>query len=226
MIEELLPDTVVTVEAYGHDEPGHPRLYPEEEAVVAQAVHKRRREFAAVRSCARRAMEKLGVPPQPVLPGERGAPRWPAGLTGSMTHCDGYCAAALVRAGDLASLGIDAEPDGPLPDGVLDTVALPAEQERLRRLGRDHPGTHWDRLLFSAKESVYKAWFPLTGQWLDFSEADIEIVVASGEPPYGSFRAELLVPGPVVGGRRLGHFEGRWTAGRGLVATAVAVPHD
>jgi 4'-phosphopantetheinyl transferase EntD len=225
MIEELLPDSVVTVEAHGQDEPVNTCLYPEEEAVVARAVHKRRREFAVVRSCARRAMEKLGVPPQPLLPGERGAPQWPAGLTGSMTHCDGYCAAALARSADLASLGIDAEPDGPLPEGVLDAVSLPAERERLLRLGHRHPGTHWDRLLFSAKESVYKAWFPLTEQWLDFSEADIAITVDPGPRPHGTLRAELLVPGPLVGGRRLGHFEGRWSAGRGLVATSVVVPH-
>ncbi|MDG9708792.1 4'-phosphopantetheinyl transferase family protein [Streptomyces sp. DH10] len=225
MIGELLPQTVVTVEAYGNEGADAP-LYPEEAALVARAVAKRRREFAVVRSCARRAMEKLGVPPQPILPGERGAPRWPAGLAGSMTHCDGYCAAALVRATDLASLGIDAEAHGPLPEGVLPAVALPAEAERLRRLAAQRPDIHWDRLLFSAKESVYKAWFPLTGKWLDFTEADIEISADPGEQPRGTFRATLLVPGPRVGDRRLGHFDGHWTADRGLVATAVAVPHD
>ncbi|MFD8232231.1 4'-phosphopantetheinyl transferase [Streptomyces sp. NPDC059696] len=218
MIEELLPRTVVTVETYGDSEADTP-LYPEEEALLTRAVAKRRREFAVVRSCARTAMEKLGVPPQPILPGERGAPGWPAGLAGSMTHCDGYCAAALVRATDLASLGIDAEVHGPLPEGVLPSVSLPAEAGRLRRLAADHPGIHWDRLLFSAKESVYKAWFPLTGKWLDFMEADIDLT------PDGTFRADLLVPGPWVGTRRLDHFEGRWTAGRGLIATAIAVPH-
>ncbi|MFH8973620.1 4'-phosphopantetheinyl transferase [Streptomyces sp. NPDC017890] len=225
MIEELLPDTVVTVEAHGHDDTGHLPLYPEEEAIVARAVAKRRREFTVVRSCARRAMEKLGVPAQPVLTGERGAPCWPDGLTGSMTHCDGYCAAALVRVTDLASLGIDAEPDGPLPDGVLPTVSLPVEAQRLRRLAEECPGVHWDRLLFSAKESVYKAWFPLTGQWLDFMEADIEISVDPVDPRRGTLSAALLVPGPTVGGRRLTHFHGRWTARQGLVATAVTVPH-
>ncbi|MEU1853190.1 4'-phosphopantetheinyl transferase superfamily protein [Streptomyces sp. NPDC019990] len=219
MIEDLLPQAVVTVEAYGHEGADTP-LFPEEAALLTRAVAKRRREFAAVRSCARRAMEKLGVPPQPVLPGEHGAPGWPAGLAGSMTHCEGYCAAALVRAADLASLGIDAETHGPLPEGVLTSVALPSEEKRLRRLADRCPGVHWDRLLFSAKESVYKAWFPLTGQWLDFMEADIELTADGG------FRATLLVPGPLVGGRRLDHFDGRWTAGRGLVATAVAVPHD
>ncbi|MGZ3118865.1 4'-phosphopantetheinyl transferase family protein [Streptomyces sp. H62] len=225
MIEDLLPATVVTVEAHGRDDAGHLPLYPEEAALVARAVDKRRREFTAVRSCARRAMEKLGVPAQPVLHGERGAPQWPSGLVGSMTHCDGYCAAALVRATDLASVGIDAEPDGPLPDGVLPGVSLPVEAERLRRLARERPGLHWDRLLFSAKESVYKAWFPLTGQWLDFMEADIEISVDPADPRRGTLRAALLVPGPLVGGRRLGHFDGRWTARHGLVATAVTVPH-
>ncbi|MCD9876487.1 4'-phosphopantetheinyl transferase family protein [Streptomyces guryensis] len=225
MIEELLPDEVVAVEVLGDDGSEPAPLYAEEAAVVARAVHKRRREFALVRACARRAMEKLGVPPQPLLPGERGAPGWPPGLAGSMTHCDGYCAAALVRATDLASVGIDAEPHRPLPEGVLDAVSLPDETARLRRLAVRHPEVHWDRLLFSAKESVYKAWFPLTGLWLEFTEADIEVSVDLDERLHGGFRAELLVPGPVVGGRRLGHFEGRWTVQRGLVATAITVSH-
>lgn len=225
MIDELLPHPVVAVETYGDDEADQAPLYPEERAVVARAVEKRRREFSAVRGCARRAMMTLGVPPAPVLPGERGAPRWPRGVLGSMTHCDGYRAAALVRAADLASLGIDAEPHGPLPDGVLSSVALPVEHRRLTLLGALRPAVHWDRLLYSAKESVYKAWFPLTGRWLGFEEADIEIHVSPGTSSYGRFRAELLVPGPVLGGRRLGCLEGRWTVGRGLVATAVTVPH-
>ncbi|MFD8522176.1 4'-phosphopantetheinyl transferase [Streptomyces capillispiralis] len=224
MIEELLPPTVVAVEAYG-DEGVDAPLYPEEEALVARAVLKRRREFTAVRSCARRAMEKLGVPAHPVLPGERGAPIWPQGLTGSMTHCQGYCAAALVRAGDLASLGIDAEVHAPLPEGVLSTVALPEEVARVGRLTGELPAVHWDRLLFSAKEAVYKAWFPLTGKWLDFLEADIVFTPDPGPRTRGGFRATLLVPGPQVGGRVLDHFTGRWTTGQGLIATAIAVPH-
>ncbi|MFI0959807.1 4'-phosphopantetheinyl transferase [Streptomyces sp. NPDC021080] len=227
MMEELLPESVVAVESHGDDGAGEASLYPEELAVVSRAVSKRRREFASVRVCARRAMEKLGVAPGPVLPGERGAPRWPAGVIGSMTHCEGYAAAALVRAGELASLGIDAEPHLALPDDVLEAVALPGEADRLDRLGAQAPAVHWDRLLFSAKESVYKAWFPLTGQWLDFSEADIDITLdpapAAGAPT-GGLRARLLVPGPVVDGVRVRTFTGRWTVRHGLVATTVTVP--
>ncbi len=225
MIEELLPDSVVAVEAHGDEEVEGATLYPEEQALVARAVEKRRREFTVVRGCARRAMDKLGVAPQAILSGHRGAPQWPAGVIGSMTHCQGYGAAALAHATDLASLGIDAEPHLPLPDNVLPSVALPAEDRRLRDLAADHPAVHWDRLLFSAKESVYKAWFPLTGKWLDFTEADIEIGAPGGHPASGRFRARLLVPGPVVDGHRVNHFEGRWMVGRGLVTTAVTVAY-
>jgi 4'-phosphopantetheinyl transferase EntD len=229
VIEELLPESVVAVETHGDERAEgttlYPELYPEEQALIARAIEKRRREFTLVRGCARRAMEKLGVPPQALLPGHQGAPQWPAGLIGSMTHCEGYAAAALARATDLASLGIDAEPHLPLPENVLPSVALPDEDRRLRGLAGEHPGVHWDRLLFSAKESVYKAWFPLTGKWLDFAEADIEVFMDPGHTTSGGLRAGLLVPGPVVDGRRIAHFEGRWTVSRGLVATSMTVPH-
>ncbi|MET7285311.1 4'-phosphopantetheinyl transferase superfamily protein [Streptomyces sp. NPDC005573] len=230
MIEELLPVSVTAVEAFG-DPAADPdaqesSLYPQERLLVARAVAKRRLEFTSVRVCARRAMEKLGVPPQPVLTGERGVPLWPDGLTGSMTHCDGYRAATLVRATDLASLGIDAEPHDVLPDGVFGTIAVGPERERHDVLRAALPEVHWDRLLFSAKESVYKAWFPLTRTWLDFSEADIELVPRPDRATRGSFRARLLVPGPEVGGTRRNVFEGRWLVEDGLVLTAVTVPHS
>ncbi|MFF4534559.1 4'-phosphopantetheinyl transferase [Streptomyces aureus] len=226
MMEELLPESVVAVESHGDDGTGDASLYPEELAVLSRAVGKRRREFASVRVCARRAMDKLGVAPGPVLPGERGAPRWPAGVIGSMTHCEGYAAAALARAGELASLGIDAEPHLTLPDDVLEAVALPGESARLELLGARMPAVHWDRLLFSAKESVYKAWFPLTRKWLDFSEADIDITldpVPSGGAPTGGLHARLLVPGPVVDGVTVQSFTGRWTVRHELLATAITV---
>ncbi|MFG2812571.1 4'-phosphopantetheinyl transferase [Streptomyces sp. NPDC048410] len=223
MIEELLPDPVVAVESYGApDDDPDTALYPEERLLVARAVAKRRGEFTSVRVCARRAMEKLGTPPAPVPTGERGAPIWPDGLLGSMTHCDGYRGAALARSGDLASLGIDAETHEPLPDGVFDAVSVAAERDRHRALAAARPGVHWDRLLFSAKESVYKAWFPLARAWLDFSEADIELVPTHDDR--GTFHARLLVPGPLVGGTRLTGFDGRWLTADGLVLTAVTVP--
>ncbi|MFF1766944.1 4'-phosphopantetheinyl transferase [Streptomyces sp. NPDC058249] len=228
MMEELLPESVVAVESYGDDGAEGAILYPEELALLTRAVEKRRREFTTVRACARRAMEKLGVPPGPVLPGERGAPQWPQGVIGSMTHCEGYSAAALARATDLASLGMDAEPHLALPEGVLDAVALPTEVGRLDRLGAENPTVHWDRLLFSAKESVYKAWFPLTRKWLDFSEADIDIVqgpASGGTPPGRGGRAPPPGAGAPGGGVGGGAGDRGGAVQRGLLATVVTVPH-
>jgi 4'-phosphopantetheinyl transferase EntD len=185
---------------------------------VAASVARRQREFATVRVCARRALADLGLPPVALLPGRRGAPRWPDGVVGSMTHCDGYRAAALARRAGTVSIGIDAEPNGPLRPGVLEAIALPEEEAWVRRLCADEPKVRWDRLLFSAKESVYKTWYPLTGGELGFDEAAIAF-----DPDTGRFTARLLVPGPVVAGRRLSRFPGRWLCRDGLVVTAITL---
>ena len=113
MLEQILPPAVAVVETFG-DLPGA-TLFPEEEAAIARAVPKRRREFATGRGCARAALNRLGEPPVPILRGPQGAPLWPAGVVGSITHCDGYRAAAVARTSDIATVGLDAEPDKPLP---------------------------------------------------------------------------------------------------------------
>ncbi|MFE7127865.1 4'-phosphopantetheinyl transferase [Streptomyces sp. NPDC057617] len=223
MIGEILPASVAAEAAYDDTAAGAAEaLFPQERAHVARAVPKRQREFTTVRFLARRALHRLGQPPVPLLPNKRGAPQWPDGIVGSMTHCDGYRAAVVARSegeGATAALGIDAEPDAPLPEGVLEAIALPYEAERIAKLTERHPEVSWDRLIFSAKETVFKVWYPLTGRELDFSEADIDI-----NPVERTFTARLLVPGPVVGNHRHDEFSGRWTAGRGLVATAIHVP--
>jgi enterobactin synthetase component D / holo-[acyl-carrier protein] synthase len=216
VIEKILPAQVSCAESFGSDPAGE--LFPEEETLVARAVDKRRREFAAGRDCARRALSALGVRPAPLLPGYRGAPQWPDGIAGSITHCPGYCAAAVASTSDVLTIGLDAEPSGALPGGVLELVSLPAERARLRDLAAEIPGTHWDRLLFCAKEAVYKAWFPLTGRWLGFEDADITI-----SPRDLTFTARLLVPAPVVGDLPVAVFAGRWLADDSLTMTAVTV---
>ncbi|QES39885.1 4'-phosphopantetheinyl transferase [Streptomyces venezuelae] len=201
-----------------HDDPADAVLFPEEETVVANAVDKRRKEFTTVRHCARTALARIGVPAAPILPGHRGAPGWPEGVVGSMTHCAGYRAAVVARAGEVTSVGIDAEPGEPLRDpDVLNLVADETERAVLASLGSRHPATPWDRLLFSAKESVYKTWFPLTGRWLGFEDARVELA------PDGTFTARLLVEGPVVAGVELKGFTGRWTVRDGIAATAIVL---
>lgn len=200
-------------------------LHPDEESAVERAVERRRQEFAAGRACARVALRSLGGPMAPILPDvgakeawARRAPIWPQGFTGSLTHCDGYVAAAVAHQGAVVSVGIDAEPLAPLPEGVEDRVALSEEREMLTRLAARRADVSWDRLLFSAKESVFKAWFPLTARWLDFEACRLEITEG------GAFNAQLLVPGPVVGGVVVQVLEGRWRVTDRHIGTVVVVP--
>jgi enterobactin synthetase component D / holo-[acyl-carrier protein] synthase len=214
-MEEILPATAACAESFDRS-PGT-GLFSEEELLVARATEKRRREFATGRECAREALSVLGVGKVPILRGYRGAPLWPAGVTGSITHCPGYCAAAVARTRDLAAIGLDAEPNDTLPGGVLEMVSQPGERARLRDLWAAAPEISWDRLLFCAKEAVYKAWFPLTGQWLGFADADVTINAADA-----TFDARLLVPVP-DGVPLDGGFTGKWLARDGFILTAIAV---
>ncbi|GAA3246147.1 4'-phosphopantetheinyl transferase [Dactylosporangium siamense] len=217
LLGRLLPAGTAVVEAFDDALPAP--LFPQELAALGNAVAKRRAEFMTARRCAREALGRLGIGPVAIPSGPRREPLWPDGIVGTITHCAGYRAAAIARAGQLTTIGIDAEPHEPLPDGVLDSITLAEERRHLRQLAAQRPGVHWDRLLFSIKESVFKAWYPLTGRWLDFTEATVTIS-AQRE----TFHAWLLVPGPVVGGVEVGGFGGRWLVGRGLVLTGIAVP--
>ena len=218
MLEELVPPPVAAVETF--DDRAPCTLFPAEEAVIAAAVDKRRREFTTARWCAREALRRLGYPAAPVLPGARGAPIWPAGIVGSITHCVGYRAAAVARASAVTTLGIDAEPHEPLPPDVLDTISLRSERSWVAYQLAVAPEVRWDRLLFCMKETVYKAWFPLTGRWLDFEQAEVSVRPATGE-----FFATLLVDGPVLsGGTSLRGFRGRWLVRRGLMLATIVVP--
>ncbi|OZC82788.1 4'-phosphopantetheinyl transferase [Rhodococcus sp. 06-418-5] len=220
MIESILPNGVVSAELFA-DPPGL-TPHPLEAPLVAKAVDKRKREFTSARHCARVAMEKLGVEPAPIMRGKSGAPQWPKGVVGSLTHCDGYRGAVLAYSMQVRSVGIDAEPHGPLPDGVLEAVSLPAEREWLETAGRED--IHWDRVLFCAKEATYKAWEPLTGRWLGFEDAHITFErTGSGDDLSGTFHSELLVPGDTVTGPPLSAFDGRWMVAGGLVMTAISV---
>lgn len=226
MIDQILPPKVAATEAFS-DPPGV-WLFPEEVEAITRAVDKRRREFTTARACAREALERLGLEPVAITRGAGGAPQWPDGVTGSITHCSGYRACAVARTCDAASIGIDAEPNEATPDGVLRAVSdhderahlagLPAPGAGTHSAGTHSAGIHWDRLLFSAKESTYKAWYPLTGRWLGFEDASVSI-----DPRTETFTARLRVPGPVIHDRQINTFRGRWIMREGLIITAIVI---
>lgn len=201
-----MPATVTAVATRGELGGG---LFAEEARSLGSAVDARRREFTTGRACARQALARLGLPAVAIASGSRGEPLWPAGVVGSITHCAGYRACAVARAQDVLAVGIDAEPGAPLPGGLLETIASADERHAL---GPHGAGVCWDRVLFSAKESVFKAWSALTGRGLAFEDAEVRI-----DPTARTFAARLLVDGA------LPELRGRWGVAGGIVATAVVV---
>lgn len=230
MIELILPRGVITAIDTG---PGHgddsaiAGMWPSEAATVATASQKRRSEFAAVRALARRALSSMDREPAAIPRGGKGMPVWPTGVVGTMTHCDGYRAAALAEASDFRSVGVDVEPHAPLPRGVLDTVSLPEERDWVRAAAMGEPGVHWDLLLFTAKEATYKVWYPLTRRWLGFADARVTFRVdnVSGSGGEGGWTSEILVdPATVDSGPALTTVNGRWIIRSGHAASAAAPP--
>jgi 4'-phosphopantetheinyl transferase EntD len=214
LLSTIVPPGIATAEIFGDTQV--PSLFPVEAAIVAKAVDKRRHEFNAGRAVARQALGKLGQSAVPIVSGRHREPIWPIGFVGSITHCDGYCAAAVAKSDRFVSIGIDAERHEPLPDSVVSLIASKDELGWINR--QTNEDVYWDRLLFSAKESVYKTWFPLTRRWLDFADAHVEF-----DKRGKTFFAALLEGRLNDAGLSVKGFEGRYLVQTDLVLTAVTV---
>lgn len=193
-------------------------LYEEEAELVASSVESRRREFVAGRRCARRALAELGIHDFPLLAGTDRAPLWPGAVVGSITHTvcrgEGYCAAAVAHRRLMASIGLDAEPCAPLPAELWSHVLDPRERQDARATA--DPGV-WARLIFSAKEAVYKALYPLSGRFLEFED----VHVGPGSQP-GRLEANLV--GQARSLAPAAPLTVRFTMDDALLITAVLLP--
>ncbi|MET0076735.1 MAG: 4'-phosphopantetheinyl transferase superfamily protein [Candidatus Thiodiazotropha lotti] len=145
-------------------------LCNEEEKLIETAVQKRQQEFRAGRHAAHLALEKLNAPWEPLLRDEKRQPLWPTGFLGSISHCRGECVAVCAKTAELASLGIDVEPLEPLPKGVDQYVHTPQDQATMAT-----DSSLPERLIFSAKESIYKCFYPLIGTHMGFQSVSLSI---------------------------------------------------
>jgi len=220
----LVPNSCVAYEITS--DPANVVLFPEEEKFIVGAMPERRAEFATVRWCARQALVDLGSRPEPLVPGVRGAPNWPAGFVGSMTHCTGYRAAVAATSLDLLAIGIDAEPHLSLPEEVLELVTTSAERRHLLELSGQDPAKYWDRILFCAKEAVYKAWSSMTGRWLNFDDVGVHLTYSGvpGADGCGKFAVRALRTGSAATSGKLQAMQGRWSSSAGRAHTAVWLP--
>lgn len=216
--EELFPFVIAASDTTDDlEEP----LYPSEQAWITGACDERRREFVAVRACARSALFCLGVPRPALIARDSSGPVWPEGVAGSLTHTGSYRAAVCAHATQCASLGIDAEGLRPLPEGVSELVLSAGERRQASLLACAHASIPWDTVMFSAKESILKAWAPLSGRFAGFAGVRLAInpIERTGKhasrteernPSEGSFTA-LLDGIPAAG---------RWSVEGGLIRTA------
>ncbi|WP_296105445.1 4'-phosphopantetheinyl transferase superfamily protein [uncultured Corynebacterium sp.] len=205
-------------------------LLPQERAYVSDAVPLRRAQFADARACARNALLTLtghDYADTVIGKGERGMPLFPHGIVGSLTHTTGFRAAVVARTDTLKSVGVDAEVAKPLPDGVSDVVLIPRDRQRIAAV-RHHGVQHvqhpprdpqfspaekiLETVVFSAKEALYKSWFPLARVFLDFAQADIEL--------YHDGTLTAFVHHDAACGTVPRAIPGRWVVSSGYVVTS------
>ncbi|QIS40695.1 4-phosphopantetheinyl transferase [Clavibacter capsici] len=207
--EAVLPGSVVVATAE-HDLDGD--LVGAERDAVATALPGRRAEFVTGRVLARRALARLGVPGCPIPVARSGAPVWPHGIVGSITHCAGLRAAAVGRRDEHAGIGIDATPARPLPGGVLARVAdlgsapVAAGLDALGTVGVVDP----DSVLLAAAEAVAKARTSAQGGWHGIDGAHVEL------HPDGTFAVRAR-RGPAFAGT------GRWTVAEGMALAGITL---
>ena len=220
LFRSLLPASVVLEEDVPESFPDDlGPLTAREAELMARAVPKRRREYTAGRVLARRAAERLGLGSIEVIAGADRAPRWPAGVVGSITHTRGHVAVALARAETVRGVGLDVEQATPLEDRLWDMICTGEDRAMLARHGDDR----WllAKAVFSAKEAAYKAQYALTAEFLGFSAMHIELGPLA-EGAEGTFVATFRqnAGDHFRTGDRL---QGRWRRTGSLLATAVVI---
>ncbi len=165
----------------------------QEESLIARAVDKRKREFRAGRHSAHWLFKQQGICCEALLKGKQREPAWPDGWVGSISHTAGLCVAAIAPADKFLGIGLDVEQCSPLKDDIRDLICRPEEQDQILRL-QMRPGSKLaslslDKLVFSAKESIHKTYFPINYHTLDFLDARINL---DDEQP--RFTAEIVKP--------------------------------
>ena len=163
-------------------------VYDEEEFFLSRAQPRRKREFRAGRTCARKALARLGVFDFPLLAGRGGEPIWPVGVVGSISHCRDYCIAVAARARHVSGIGVDVENVGEVPECIDEQICTRDEATWIKALpvGERQRGL---AVLFSAKECVYKCQYTTSRRQLDFQ--DVRVLV---DPGWKTFTATVREP--------------------------------
>jgi len=178
-------------------------------------------ELQAGRHCAARALGRAGVVRQPVVADGSGAPVWPVGWTGSITHSGGRCAAGVAPRSTASAIGIDMEWHRPISERASRRVCTPQELACCEAL--PPVGAAWPLVVFSAKESFYKAWWPRHRRRLAFSDVEVEVALGA-VPSTGSMRFRASGARLRLGSSETEPFRGLLRIDAGWVRTVVWAP--
>lgn len=135
---------------------------------------KRQAEFLAGRLCARAALQQLeGLDCIPAI-GEDRAPVWPGHISGSITHSTGHAAAIVGHKSQWRGLGMDLENLLSLEraERLAGEILTPDELQRMAAGPREQIA-QWVTLTFSAKESLFKALYPIVQKRFYFEHAEV-----------------------------------------------------
>lgn len=175
-------------------------LPAEERALIAKAVPKRRREFAAGRLLARRMLSEFGRPPQPLLRGEHGAVPWPKGIQASISHCEPWVAVAMTASPEISGVGLDVEYAKPLEEKYWHVIMTSEDICHLESWPEETRATVAKRM-FGAKEAAYKAQYPTSQEFLPFSAMwiavgrELDTFEATFRRDAGPWRTGDVLPG-------------------------------
>lgn len=165
---------------------------------TARMSARRFQEYSAGREHARKVLERLGLHSPVVAVGPDRAPLWPAGFVGSISHAGDLVLAVAAPSAAMRAIGIDLEPAVPLDADLVHRVCRPGE---LAGPGLPVASSLRAKLIFSAKESVYKCIAPLSGVFLEFEH--VEILFDAGKNRFRARghgpAAELLSPTTLTG---------------------------
>lgn len=144
-------------------------LLPEEARTIRAIKPAARCASGAGRMVARRLLASQGTENGVILRAASGEPVWPGPFLGSIAHDDEVAVVAVTRDRSYRALGIDVEPVEPLPEEIFPLVVT--ERDNAGSIEPDLAG----RLIFSAKEAVYKAAFPSDREILDYEDITINL---------------------------------------------------
>ena len=152
-------------------------LLPEEQAIAESfSSQKRRVEFTLGRICAHSALSKFGLESEPILRNpESREPCWPDSVRGSITHSTGLAAVAVGLKKEIKGVGIDLESFSRSVDfKIRKHVCVDSELEWLESLPTKQANRAL-RIIFSAKESIFKCIYPGTKTYLGFKDAAVSV---------------------------------------------------